>query len=81
MQAADIECVYLAGGHGTYDDFADSSLTQLIDSAYALGKVIAADCHGPVGLVGCKKPNGEPLVKGLRVTAFTGARRTRKEQA
>eukprot|EP00958_Prasinococcus_capsulatus_P003242 scaffold301_cov393-Prasinococcus_capsulatus_cf.AAC.10 len=37
------------------------------------GKHVAACCHGPVGLVNCKKPSGEPLVRGLRVTGFTDA--------
>ena len=34
-------------------------------------KHVAACCHGPVGLVNCKKPNGEALVKDLEVTGFT----------
>ena len=34
-------------------------------------KYVAACCHGPVGLVNCKKPNGEALVRGLEVTGFT----------
>mmetsp|Transcript_24508 Transcript_24508/g.68219 ORF Transcript_24508/g.68219 Transcript_24508/m.68219 type:complete len:111 (-) Transcript_24508:539-871(-) len=43
---------------------------------YAAGKVVAADCHGPVGLVGCSKPSGEPLVKGLKVTGFSNMEET-----
>jgi putative intracellular protease/amidase len=41
------------------------------NSHYADGKVIAADCHGPYGLIDCTKPDGSPLVAGLEVTAFT----------
>ena len=32
---------------------------------------MAADCHGPIGLLGAKKPDGTPLVAGLKVTGFT----------
>ena len=39
----------------------------------AAGKVVAADCHGPIGLVECVKPDGTPLVAGLCVTAFSDA--------
>jgi putative intracellular protease/amidase len=30
-------------------------------------------CHAPAVLRDAKKPNGEPLVKGLNVTGFTNA--------
>ena len=43
---------------------------------YAAGKLVAADCHGPMGLIDCKKPDGTPLVAGLEVTAFTDAEET-----
>jgi putative intracellular protease/amidase len=35
--------------------------------------VIAAVCHGPAGLVTARRADGEPLVAGKRVTAFTNA--------
>ena len=43
---------------------------------YAAGKVVCLDCHGPIALTNCKKPDGEPLVKGLKVTGFTDAEET-----
>jgi len=65
-------CLYLAGGHGTCVDFPNNKvLIAMIEKMYAEGKVVAADCHGPVALLNCKKPNGEPLVKGLDVTGFS----------
>eukprot|EP00472_Partenskyella_glossopodia_P003259 CAMPEP_0197531984 /NCGR_PEP_ID=MMETSP1318-20131121/38073_1 /TAXON_ID=552666 /ORGANISM="Partenskyella glossopodia, Strain RCC365" /LENGTH=233 /DNA_ID=CAMNT_0043088403 /DNA_START=87 /DNA_END=788 /DNA_ORIENTATION=- len=68
----DYDCIYLAGGHGTCVDFVENKvLDKALSDMYAAGKVVAADCHGPVGLCGAKKSNGEPLVKGLTVSGFT----------
>jgi len=67
------DCVYLAGGHGCCVDFvggAAKELKALIEAAYAAGKIVAADCHGPMGLLEATV-DGAPLVKGLEVTAFT----------
>ena len=67
------DCVYLAGGHGCCVDFvggAAKELKALIEAAYAKGKIVAADCHGPMGLLEATI-DGAPLVKGLEVTAFT----------
>ena len=68
------DCVYLCGGHGCCVDFAGAQATDLVaivNAAYAAGKTVAADCHGPYGLIECTKPDGTPLVAGLEVTAFT----------
>ena len=63
---------YLAGGHGTCVDFyKNAALGAFVSAMYAAGKPVAADCHGPIALLGCTKPNGEPLVKGLKVTGFS----------
>jgi len=64
--------LYLAGGHGTCADYIDNKeLDKAISDAYNSGKcVVAADCHGPVGICGATKKNGEPLIKGLAVTGF-----------
>jgi putative intracellular protease/amidase len=35
------------------------------------GKIVAAVCHGPAGLVKAKKQDGQPIVDGHRVSAFT----------
>ena len=50
------DCVYLAGGHGCCVDFvggAAKELKALVEAAFAKGKVVAADCHGPMGLLEC----------------------------
>ena len=70
--AAAFDGVYLAGGHGTCVDFVDNAvLTATVEAQYAAGKPVAADCHGPIALASCKKPDGTALVKGLNVTCFT----------
>lgn len=72
--ASEFECVYLAGGHGCCVDFVGPkavALVAIVEQMYAAGKVVAADCHGPMGLLECKKADGTALVAGLEVTAFT----------
>ena len=46
-------------------------LGDKVSEAFALGKVLAAVCHGPLGFIKAKKPDGSPLLQGLRVTAVT----------
>jgi putative intracellular protease/amidase len=54
----------------------DLSLAKALTEMYAAGKVVAAVCHGPVGFEGAYKPDGEPLVKGMKVTGFSNAEET-----
>ncbi|MEN5083096.1 type 1 glutamine amidotransferase domain-containing protein [Bosea sp. TWI1241] len=66
------DAVFLPGGHGTMWDLPQSTaLAALLDAIWAQGKVIAAVCHGPAGLVNVKDETGAPLVRGRRVTGFT----------
>lgn len=48
-------------------------LANLLSTSWANGKVVAAVCHGPAGLVNVKDTNGQPLVAGRRVSAFTNS--------
>ena len=49
---ADYEAIFLSGGSGTMFDFKDcAELQALIKGFYEADKVVAAVCHGPVGLV------------------------------
>lgn len=73
----DYDAIYFAGGHGTCTDYPDNpTVISCIETMYAAGKIVALDCHGPIALTNCKKANGEPLVKGLKVTGFTDAEET-----
>lgn len=66
------DAVFLPGGHGTMWDLPQSAaLAALLDKGWAQGKVIAAVCHGPAGLVNVNDETGAPLVRGRRVTGFT----------
>ncbi|MBF8376704.1 type 1 glutamine amidotransferase domain-containing protein [Alicyclobacillus mali] len=72
VSASDFDAIFLPGGHGTMFDFPDSAELQALIRTFAeSGKVVAAVCHGPAGLVNVRLSNGDPLVKGKRVTAFT----------
>eukprot|EP00971_Amphidinium_carterae_P018785 370123-Amphidinium_carterae.1 len=64
-----VDCVFMAGGHGTVVDFPDA-LAGTVTSAYEKGKVVAAVCHGPTALY--KAMEGDaPLVKGKKVCGFS----------
>jgi putative intracellular protease/amidase len=65
--------VFYPGGHGPLWDLAeDPKSIALIENFYNLGKAVAFVCHAP-GVLRHVKVNGEPLVKGKRVTGFTNS--------
>jgi putative intracellular protease/amidase len=66
------DAVFLPGGHGPMWDAAnDGTLAGIVGSMFEQGKVVAAVCHGPAGLVKAKRQDGKPIVDGRRVSAFT----------
>ncbi|MET3852410.1 MULTISPECIES: type 1 glutamine amidotransferase domain-containing protein [unclassified Paenibacillus] len=68
----EFDAIFLPGGHGTMYDLPDNrKLQELLRDFYEAGKIVAAVCHGPAGLVGAKLSNGSPLVAGKRISAFT----------
>jgi len=67
----DFDALFVPGGYGLLWDLAsDSHTIKMIEDFYANNKPIAMVCHAPAILRDAKKPNGEPLVKGLTVTGF-----------
>ncbi len=52
-------------------DPAGYELARLVERFDREGKIVAAVCHGPAGLVSAKKADGTPLVAGRRVAGFT----------
>jgi putative intracellular protease/amidase len=66
------DIVYLAGGWGAAFDLGQSdTLGRKISEAWAAGRVVGGICHGPLGLLKARTPDGELLVKGRRLTAVT----------
>lgn len=66
------DIVFFAGGWGASFDLAQSELLgRKVSEAWAAGSVVGGICHGPLGLLRARKPSGELLVKGRRITAVT----------
>jgi putative intracellular protease/amidase len=71
VQAEDFDTVFYPGGHGPMWDLAeDPRSIALIEAFYDSGKPVAAVCHAP-GALRRVRFQGQPLVKGKRVTGFT----------
>jgi putative intracellular protease/amidase len=72
LSMADFDAVFFPGGHGTMWDLPRSEgVRRIVEEADAQGKVIAAVCHGAAGLVTALRPDGEPVIAGKQVNAFT----------
>ncbi|MBL1096298.1 type 1 glutamine amidotransferase domain-containing protein [Streptomyces coffeae] len=68
----DYDAIYLTGGHGVMYDFPQSQdLEDLMARFYETGRVVSTVCHGATGLLNVTLSDGEPLVKGKRVTGFS----------
>jgi putative intracellular protease/amidase len=69
----DYDTVFYPGGHGPMWDLADDPTSiALIEAVYNAGKPVAAVCHGPAVLHRVTY-QGQPIVKGKRVTGFTNS--------
>jgi len=72
VSARHVDCVLLVGGHGGYADYVGNpKFTSFVERVDRDGGIVAAVCHGPIGLVDCKGADGKPLVAGRKVTGFT----------
>lgn len=72
LTADDFDAIYLTGGHGVMFDFPTSeALGALVADLDAQGKVVSAVCHGPAGLLGARREDGTPVIKGRKVTGFS----------
>ncbi|MFZ0266435.1 MAG: type 1 glutamine amidotransferase domain-containing protein [Caulobacter sp.] len=71
VSADDFDTVFYPGGHGPMWDLVDNPTSiALIEAFYNAGKPVAAVCHAPAVLHKVTY-EGQPLVKGKRVTGFT----------
>ncbi|HTZ80502.1 MAG TPA: type 1 glutamine amidotransferase domain-containing protein [Stellaceae bacterium] len=70
----DFDGAFFPGGYGQLWDLASNSLAiKLIEDMIGTETPVAMVCHAPAILRDARKPNGEPLVKGRKVTGFTDA--------
>lgn len=66
------DIVFFAGGWGAAFDLGQSEVVgQKVSEAWAAGRVVGGICHGPLGLLKGRTPEGELIVKGRRLTAVT----------
>lgn len=68
----DYAAVFLVGGHGTMWDFPrNQGLNTLLTQAIRENKIIAAVCHGVVGLCDLKDEHQRPFVAERRLCGFS----------
>ncbi|QPK84244.1 type 1 glutamine amidotransferase domain-containing protein [Corynebacterium qintianiae] len=65
--------IYLIGGHGTMFDFVSGAVPGAVATFADSGKIVAAVCHGPVGLLHATLADGTPLLAGKHVTGYSWA--------
>lgn len=65
------DAVLVVGGHGPMWDLPSSLASEQLSKTYGRKAVVAAVCHGPAAFIGAVKPNGDPLIRGHRITAFS----------
>ena len=74
---ADFDAVFIPGGHGPMEDLAVSpdfgeQLGQFVEA----GKIVAAVCHGPAGLLSARNAEGGWLFDGYKITGFSNVEET-----
>lgn len=72
VNSEDYDAVFYPGGHGPLWDLSQDKLSiKLIEDFFNSNKPIAFVCHAPAVLKEVKVFNGQPLVKGKKITGFT----------
>ena len=72
MNAADFDAIYLPGGHGPMADLAfDRDLGALLAEFHDSGKLVAALCHGPAGLLSAVRADGTFVFAGKEMAVFS----------
>lgn len=72
VKATEYSVIYYTGGHGVMYDFADNQpLQELARQVYENGGIVAAVCHGVVGLLNIKLSDHSLLLKERKVTGFS----------
>lgn len=72
VKESNFDAVMYPGGHGPLWDLTnDKNSIALIESFVKADKPVASVCHAPAVLLNAKLENGEYLLKGKNVTAFS----------
>ncbi|HYQ55558.1 MAG TPA: type 1 glutamine amidotransferase domain-containing protein [Pseudomonas sp.] len=72
VKVDDYRVIYYTGGHGVMYDFPDNQpLQELARRIYENNGIIAAVCHGVVGLLNIKLSDNTLLLKDRKVTGFS----------
>jgi putative intracellular protease/amidase len=74
LSTSDFDAVFYPGGHGPLWDLTeDKNSISLLETFFQQGKPMGLVCHAPGVLRHTKREDGEPLVKGKRVTGFSNS--------
>lgn len=72
VKEEDYDAVFLPGGHGPLWDLTDNvALKHLLEAFNKKHKPMGFVCHGVAGLVSVQNEEGDPLVKGIKLTSFS----------
>jgi len=73
----DYDAVYYPGGHGPMWDLSeDKNSARLIEAFIKNQKPVALVCHAPAALKNVKTADGQPFIKGKKVSSFTNTEET-----
>jgi putative intracellular protease/amidase len=74
VDAAKFDAVYLVGGAATTWDFPhNEAIKHIAEQLHLQSKVVAAICHGVIGLARIEDKNGESLLKNRMLTGISTA--------
>ncbi len=70
----DFDAVFYSGGYGPLWDLAENQDSiALIEAFYRHNKPVASVCHGPAIFKNTKRADGQALVNGKKVTAYSNS--------
>src|SRR6185436_697927 len=74
VNAEDFDLVFVAGGYGSMWDLVNNKeMKQMLEDFNRQNRAIGLVGHGVVALVYLTKDNGEPFVKGRKLTSFSNS--------
>ncbi|MFC3395168.1 type 1 glutamine amidotransferase domain-containing protein [Brenneria rubrifaciens] len=74
VNADDFDTVFYPGGHGPLWDLAENADSiALIETVARAGKPLGLVCHAPGVLRHVRAADGQPLIKGRKVTGFSNS--------